>query len=114
MCVWGEDWARCWGAGSHADSVGSHGVPDPLGETAEFGVDTRSVGLSTGKVSPGHQALEGAVADYRAPRVTLQSGGNTDGGGNTETWVRKGREGGRYKGRNISTGLWVQPVAGPH
>lgn len=30
---------------------------DPLGEPAEVGVDAGSVGLSTGKISPGHEAL---------------------------------------------------------
>lgn len=57
---------------SPADSgVGLDGVFNPPGEAAEVGVDARFVGLATGKVSPGHEALEGTIADHGPPGITL-------------------------------------------
>lgn len=46
-------------------------VVDPLGEATEVGVDAGSVGLGAGEVSPGHEALQGPVADHGAPGITL-------------------------------------------
>lgn len=56
---------------------------DPLCELAEVGVDAGSVGLGTGEVSPGHEALQGAVADHGPPGIALQGrkGGAERGGG---------------------------------
>lgn len=56
---------------------------NPLGEPAEVGVDAGSVGLGTGEVSPGHEALQGVVADHGSPGITLggRKGGARRGGG---------------------------------
>lgn len=51
--------------------VGVDGVLNPPGEAAEVGVDARFVGLATGKVSPGYEALQGTIADHGPPGITL-------------------------------------------
>jgi len=37
--------------------VGVNGVLNPRNELTQVGVDTWSVGLSTGEITPGHKAL---------------------------------------------------------
>ena len=73
--------------------IGLDSVLDPLGELTEVGVDAGSVGLGAGEVSPGHEALQGTIADHRAPGITLwrrqggterQRCGEMEGGGHTD------------------------------
>lgn len=98
-------------AGSWCDSwVGLDGVMDPLCEPAEVGVDARFVGLSTGKVSPGHEALQSAMADHGAPRVTLRgTKGGTKRGRGVGRWRRETHRWRRTPGQQeIDTERWTK------
>lgn len=55
----------------HGSLVGVHGVSDPSGEVADFGIDTRFVPLGT-PVTPGHNTLQLVVAHHWAAGITLR------------------------------------------
>ena len=54
-----------------------HDLLDPLEVSTDLGVDTGSLGLPAFLHAPGHDALEGPVANQRSSGVTLRK----DGGG---------------------------------
>ena len=105
-------------AGSRSESrIALDRVLDPLGEATEVGVDTRSVGLGAGEVSPGHEALQGAIADHGAPRITLwrrEGGGEVEGGGHTDEEDTRGRDTGKETyGERITLSRQVHPSETP-
>ena len=94
-------------AGSRNESrIGLDSVLDPLGELTEVGVDAGSVGLGAGEVSPGHEALQGTIADHGAPGITLwrrqggterQRCGEMEGGGHTDEEDTRERDTGKKR-----------------
>lgn len=63
--------------------VGFDGILNPLNEVTYVSVDTWPVRLGTGEITPGHKALQLAIADHRSPGITLlgKNGGTQKGAG---------------------------------
>ena len=115
---------RVQNAGSRNESrIALDSFLDPLGEATEVGVDAGSVGLGAGEVSPGHEALQGAIADHGAPRITLwrreggterQRCGEVEGGGHTDEEDTRGRDTGKEThGEHITLSPQVHPSETP-